>query len=63
MKYFLKVSRKVFGTQKKRFYLFFFLHKKLRKHLVKRSALNKTGVFLKITLKKTKNLPYIYIYF
>ena len=34
-------------------------------HLVKRSALNKTGVFLNIyiTLKKTKNPPYINIFF
>ena len=32
-------------------------------HLVKRSALNKTEVFLKITLKKTKNPPYIIFFF
>ena len=32
-------------------------------HLVKRSALNKTWVFLKITLKKTKNPPYINFFF
>ena len=31
-------------------------------HLVKRSALNKTEVFLKITLKKTKN-PLCIIFF
>ena len=32
-------------------------------HFVKRSALCKTGVFLKITLKQTKNPPYINFYF
>ena len=31
--------------------------------LIKRSALNKMGVFLQITLKKTNNPPYINFFF